>query len=153
MSLLDGNEVPPESKLGRYAVTLGVAVILGPLFFYWLWFLYLHMPARSAAEHFLDALCNGNLQQAYTLWKADPQRYTFKEFTEDWGEGGFYGPVKSYKIDSADAPARSGSGIIVTVEVNPFSPFPDDNDTVKARLTKQVRLWVESKDKSLSFAP
>lgn len=153
MSLLDGTEVEPQSKLRRYGLTTLVAIVLGPLFFYWLWFLYLHMPERAAAEHFLDALSSGNLQLAYTLWKPDPQHYSFQEFTQDWGEEGFYGPVKSYKVDSADSPAKSGSGIIIMVEVNPYSPFPNDNDTAKARRTKQVRLWVESKDKSLSFAP
>jgi hypothetical protein len=153
MSLLDGTETNPPSKAARYGITIGVAIVLGPLFFYWLWFLYLHMPERRATENFLNALSSGNLQQAYTIWKPDPQHYSYKDFLEDWGDQGFYGPVKSYRLNSANAPARSGSGIIVRVEVNPFSPFPDGSDLAKSRRTKEVRLWVESKDKSLSFAP
>src|SRR5215467_7441140 len=109
MSLLDGTEVQPQSKLGRYGLTAIVAIILGPLFFYWLWFLYLHMPERRATENFLDALSSGNLQQAYTLWKPDPQHYSYKDFLEDWGEQGFYGPVKSYRLDSANSPGNSAS--------------------------------------------
>ncbi len=61
--------------------------------------------------------------------------------------------MKSYHIETAAAPKRSGSGVIVVVEVSPLAPFPDDNDAAKNRRTKEVRIWVETKDKSLSFPP
>jgi len=44
-------------------------------------------------------------------------------------------------------------GIIVVVEVSPYQPFPDDSDVAKSRRTREVRLWVETRDKSLGFPP
>ena len=44
-------------------------------------------------------------------------------------------------------------GIIVVVEVSPYQPFPDDSDVAKSRRTREVRIWVETRDKSLGFPP
>jgi hypothetical protein len=85
--------------------------------------------------------------------KADPAHYSYKDFMEDWGPAGYYGPVKSYRVESASEPDKSGSGIIVTVEVSPFQPFPNDNEVEKSSKTKEVKMWVESKDKSISISP
>jgi hypothetical protein len=40
----------------------------------------------------------------------------------------------------------------VTVEISPYSPYPDQNDPKSSR-TKEVQIWVERSDKSLSFPP
>jgi len=60
--------------------------------------------------------------------------------------------VKSYSIVKAHA-EKGANGVILTVEVSPFSPMPDKNDVEKSRRTKQLNLWVKSDDKSFSFPP
>jgi hypothetical protein len=53
-------------------------------------------------------------------------------------------------------PAASGgeaSGVVATIEVSPYAPFPDDHDAAKQSKTKEVRIWVQFKDQSLGFPP
>lgn len=143
----------PRSKIRRRIIYVLALVGVGSLSFYLTYFTWLHMPQRHVTEIFFETLIGGDSQRAYQVWKADPQRYSYKDFLDDWGDKGFYGPVKSYHIETATAPQKAGSGIIVIVEVSPFSPFPDAEDISKSRATKEIRLWVENKDKSLGFAP
>lgn len=143
----------PRAKVRRRIIYVLALIGVGTLSFYLTYFTWLHMPQRHVTEIFFDTLISGNSQRAYDLWKADPQHYSYKDFLDDWGDKGFYGPVKSYYIETATTPPKSGSGIILIVDVSPYSPFPSDDDLSKTRATKQVRLWVENRDKSLGFAP
>jgi hypothetical protein len=45
------------------------------------------------------------------------------------------------------------SGVVATVELSPYQPFPQDNDAAKQSKTKEVKIWVEFKDQSLGFPP
>jgi len=116
-----------------------------------LYFVFRYEPEKRVVEHFLDAVVAGNLQQAYQIWHPQPL-YPFPRFVDDWGPDGYYGPIASYKLESADEPEHGGSGIIVTFEVSPYSPFPKDSDPKSSR-TREVQIWVERSDKSLSFPP
>jgi hypothetical protein len=147
MSLLSP---PPEpsnkSKVWTFtiaALTLTVAIIL--------YFAFRYYPEKKSAEHFLDALVAGNVRQAYTLWKPS-ESYKIGDFMADWGPEGYYGPVKSYSIVKATS-RKGANGVILTIEVSPYSPLPDKNDVEKSRRTKQLNLWVNSGDKSFSFPP
>jgi hypothetical protein len=153
MGLLDVGTEDPNARKRRYILTIVVATVLLLLALWWFIFGFLHLPERRAAAHFFDTITSGNFQSAYQLTKADPAHYTLKDFTDDWGPTGYYGPVKSYRIDSASSPAKAGSGIIVTVDVSPYQPFPSDDDVGKSSHTKEVKMWVESKDKSISISP
>jgi hypothetical protein len=153
MGLLDVGTEDPNARKRRYIVTIVVAAILLVVAGWWFVFGFLHLPERRAASHFFDVLTSGNIPSAYQLVKADPAHYSYKDFLEDWGPTGFYGPVKSYQIESASAPDKSGSGIIVTVDVSPYQPFPSDDEVEKSSKTKEVKMWVESKDKSISISP
>jgi hypothetical protein len=153
MGLLDVGTEDPNARKRRYVVTIVVAVILLIVAGWWFVFGFLHLPERRAISHFFDTLTAGNSQSAYQLLKADPAHYSYKDFVDDWGPAGFYGPVKSYHIDSASAPDKAGSGIIVTVDVSPYQPFPNDNEVDKVSHTKEIKMWVESKDKSISISP
>jgi hypothetical protein len=153
MGLFDGTSEDPKSKMRRYGITLAAAVVLAGLGTWWLFTGYLHVPERRAATRFFNALSAGNTELAYKLWQADANHYKYSDFLDDWGENSAYGPVKSYKIESVASPARGGSGVIVVAEVSPFQPFPDPNDLPKSRSTKEVRIWVESGNKSLSYPP
>ena len=149
MALLDSTAEEPRSKLRRYVIS-GLALTL--LVVLSVWYLFRLYPEKRAVERFLDALVAGDTQRAYQLWKPSAS-YAYKDFLDDWGPTGYYGPVKSYHIETALNPRGGGSGVIVVVELSPDQPFPGDNDAVKNRRTKEVRIWVEHQDKSLGFPP
>ena len=151
MGLLDSGAEEPRSKLRRYVIT-GVALVA--LVAIGLWYLFRFYPEKRVVEQFLDALVAGNTQLAYQIWKTAPgSSYTYQDFLDDWGPKGYYGPISSYHIEAAENPPRGGSGVIVTVAVSPDQPFPDESDAVKLRRTKEVKIWVERRDHSLSFPP
>jgi len=147
MSLLEPPvETPQKSRVMLFtvaALALTLAVVL--------WFTFRYYPEKKATAHFFDALVAGDTNKAYDLWKPSAS-YKMNDFTADWGPGGYYGPVKSYKIMSAKAPKESTS-IEVNVAISPFSPMPDASDADKSRKTRVVTLWVLPSDKSLSFPP
>ncbi|MGB6429408.1 MAG: hypothetical protein WBF06_02400 [Candidatus Acidiferrales bacterium] len=147
MGLLDADHQKPPSKRLRYVVSgLALLILVG----IGLWFAFRYEPEKRVVENFMNAVVAGNFQQAYQIWHPHSS-YPYGEFLEDWGTQGYYGPILSYHVESATEP-DGGSGVIVTVEVSPFSPYPDANDPKSGR-TKEVQIWVERSDKSLSFPP
>jgi hypothetical protein len=148
VGLLDADHQEPPSKLLRYVVSAAALAILVAV---GLWFVFRYQTEKRVVEHFMDAVVAGDLQQAYQIWHPHPS-YPYAEFVSDWGPSGYWGPVASYKLESANEPENGGSGIIVTVEISPYSPYPDENDPKSSR-TREVQIWVERSDKSLSFPP
>ncbi len=116
-----------------------------------LWFTLRYYPEKRAAEHFFDAVVAEDMSRAYQLWKPLPS-YTMQDFLADWGPDGYYGPVKSYRIMRENAP-RGANGVVISVQISPFAPFPSASDIEKSRRTKTIGVWVLSKDKSFSFPP
>jgi len=149
MGLLDATSEEPQSKLRRWIIS-GLALAL--LISLTIGYMFRFYPEKRAVERFLDTLVAGDTARAYQLWKPSGS-YTIQDFLEDWGPTGYYGPVKSYHIETAQNPRGGGSGVIIVVELSPYQPFPAANDTEKNRRTKEVRMWVERKDKSLGFPP
>jgi len=149
VGLFDTDHEEPKSKLRRWSITSVVFVLLVGL---WAWYHFRFYPERRAAERFFEAVAAGDLQRAYQLWKP-PSTYAYKDFLDDWGPGGYYGALKSYHVESAQAPPRGGSGVIVTIEFSPCQPFPSTPDALNRCAVREVKLWVETKDKSLSFPP
>ena len=147
ISLLEPEvEKPRKSRVMAFtvaALALTLAIVL--------WFTFRYYPEKKAAAHFFDALVVGDTNKAYELWKPSAT-YRISDFTADWGPGGYYGPVKSYKIMGAKAPRKSDS-IEVDVAISPFSPMPDPSDGEKSRKTRVVPLWILPSDKSISFPP
>jgi hypothetical protein len=114
-------------------------------------FLALRFHAEKATvRQFLSQVAAGDFQSAYRTWKP-ASSYAFEDFMRDWGPIGEYGPVKSFELREAHRPANA-SGVVVSVALSPYSPFPGADDP-KSRDNKEVRLWVESSDQSLSYAP
>ncbi|MGD0839923.1 MAG: hypothetical protein ABSA32_02075 [Candidatus Acidiferrales bacterium] len=148
MGLLDSDHEEPKSKLMRWIIS-GVALVV--LVAIGLYFAFRYEPEKRAVEHFLSEVVAGDLQQAYQIWHPQP-KYPFSRFVSDWGPDGYYGPIASYHVESATEPEHGGSGIIVTVELSPYSPYPDASDPKSSR-TREVQIWVEVSDKSLSFPP
>jgi hypothetical protein len=150
VGLLDASE-EPKSQLLRYSVT-GVAFVILVSFGIWYgWFLFFFEPERRTVEHFMNAVVSGDLPQGYKIWKPHGTSYSFDEFKADWGVSGYYSPLKSYRIETAEQP-RDGSGVIVVVEISPFEPFPPNSDPRSGR-NREVSIWVERSDQSLSFPP
>lgn len=152
-SLLEESKEDPGTRKRRYIVTIVAFIVVFVGVPWWAYYGYFHIPERRAVTHFFTALTAGDTQTAYNLWKADPAHYAYKDFMEDWGPTGIYGPVKSYRIESLSSPPKGGSGIIVVVEVSAYQPFPDGDDVEKSAKNKEIDMWVETRDKSLSFAP
>jgi hypothetical protein len=148
MGLLDGDSEEPKSKLRRYVVTgliLAIFLALG------IGYLLRYYTEKKTVEQFLTALAAGNTEEAYRTWKAQAS-YTYQDFLQDWGPQGYYGPVKSFRVEAAEK-LKGASGVIVVVAVSPYGKFPDEKDAEKNRYTKEVRIWVERRDQSLSFPP
>jgi len=132
----------------RIALVLAVVVIVGALGY---WHFRFHAEQRQV-ERFLDALVAGDYPGAYQIWGPTPD-YTFPDFLQDWGETTPRGRIRSYEIVSVAEPTRevtvsggptlkmggNSSGVVVTVRLN--------------GTTDEVKIWVERKDKTLSFAP
>ncbi|MBI3895610.1 MAG: hypothetical protein HY313_06735 [Acidobacteria bacterium] len=85
------------------------------------------------ALHFFEALQRQDFEEAYRIWQPS-EYYKFKDFMEDWGSNSPQGLVRRFRITGSTA---RGSGVVVRVIVN----------------RRLIRLWVEKKDKSLSFPP
>ena len=147
MSLLDPPATKPEKSRAMAftiaALTLVTIVVL--------WFTFRYYPEKKVAERYFNALVAGDMTQAYQLWKPGPS-YTMNDFLADWGDQGYYGPVKSYVIDHLRSP-RGSSSVAVTVRVSPYSPMPDPSDAEKSRKTRVVEVWILPSDKSFSFPP
>ena len=147
MGLLDGNAGPQPSKIPRYlGIGAAALLIVGTALFLLLRF---HSEKATVNQFFAQVIA-GDFQSAYRTWKPSSS-YSFEDFMGDWGPKGEYGPVKSFELLSAHKPANA-SGVVVTVEVSTFAPFPEQNDS-KSRANKEVRLWIESSDQSMSYAP
>jgi hypothetical protein len=147
MSLLE----PPIEKPQKSRVMIFTVAALALTLAIVLWFTFRYYPEKKAAAHFFDALVAGDTNKAYELWKPSAT-YRISDFTADWGPGGYYGPVKSYKIMGAKAPRRSDS-IEVDIAISPFAPMPEASDGERSRKTRVVPLWILPADKSISFPP
>ena len=146
MTLLDAKEYDPEKeRRRRVRIISAIAFLLLAGFFLW-WFRY--WPEQRVAQHFFDALQKQDYESAYGIWMHDPpwrqhpdryKKYPFHEFYTDWGPGGQWGLVQSYKIYAAGTPPGGGSGVIVDLIVNDRA--------------EHARVWVEKSDKTVSFSP
>jgi len=99
-------------------------------------------------EHIFAAFEQKNYEAAYAIWMNDPdwkqrqdrhQNYPFEDFYRDWGPGGEWGLIRSYKIYGSLNPKGGSSGVIVDVIVNDRA--------------EHARVWVQKSDKTLSFSP
>jgi hypothetical protein len=149
LGLLDTTPEEPHSKRLRLAVS-GVALVLLTAFGIWFFFLRF-LSEKRTVEHFMDAVVAQNFRLAYQIWKPHGT-YAYDDFMADWGQKGYYGPIDSYRIEAVTPPRNGGSGIVVVVEISPYQPFPDDKDPKSGR-DREVSLWVERSDGSLSFPP
>lgn len=148
MALFDTVEEPKHSKKRRRIIIAMSVVVLGAGV---LWWVLRYHTERVTILHFMNAIIAGNMEQAYQIWKPS-QSYSFKDFQDDWGPNGYYGPIKSFRVAKTER-LRESSGVEIRIRLSPYQPFPEDNDMVKQNKTKEVTLWVEFANQSISFPP
>ncbi len=149
MGLLDATEEHPHSKLRRYLIMVVALVVIGGGT---IWWLLRYHGEKVAVYHFLNAVVTGDMPKAYGMWSRS-ESYSLKDFESDWGTDGYYGPVKSFNVTGTYRPPDGSSGVVVIVDVSPYQPFPDKDDALKQSKSKEVRLWVQFKDRSVQFPP
>ena len=146
MTLLDAQEYNPEkSRKRKKQIISAVAILVIVVFVIW-WNRYL--PEKLIVGHFFGALQKQDYNTAYGIWMHDPQwkqhpnehpKYLFNEFYRDWGPGGEWGLIKTYKVYGASSCPGGGSGVVVDVIVNDR--------------TEHAQVWVEKSDHTLSYPP
>ena len=112
-------------------IGLALVVVAGSLLLY----RFANFREERVVRQFLGELKAENYQQAYQAW-GPSSTYSYSDFTSDWGERGYYGKVKAYKILDSET---KGSGVIVHVEFD--------------HLKKPLAFWVDRKTLTLGFAP
>lgn len=149
MGLLDAGAEEPKSKALRYVIS-GVALVI--LLGIGGWYFLRYEPEKRTVERFMQAVASGDPQQAYQIWHPHAG-FSYKDFLSFWGPDGYYSPIKTFRIESAEVPPKGGSGVVVVIEISAYDPFPKPEETVKFAQNREVSLWVERSDQSLSFPP
>jgi hypothetical protein len=148
VGLFDNSDEHPPAKALRYVITaIAFVLLVGGFCLY----LLRYHTEKNTVRHFMDTLIAGNAEEAYKLWKPAPS-YSLKDFEDDWGPQAYSGGIKSYQIKDAQR-LPSASGVIVTLDVSPYSPFPPKTDELKSAKSTELKLWVQFKDESIGFAP
>ena len=118
-----------ERRKKQIAAAVALIVLAAPVLVYE----FKNWPEERVIVRFLEALQQEDFKGAYDIWKPSPS-YRYQDFLRDWGKQSEYGKVASFAIRDSH---EKGSGVIVTALIN----------------QKETRIWVEKKDKSLSFPP
>lgn len=122
---------PKSERRRRYLISGLVFVLLLSGYGY---YQFRNYAEERQARSFFEALQRKDFAEAYRIWQPGDS-YKFKDFLEDWGDQGLQGPVERFRIVRS---RRRGTGVIVQVRVNG---------------SQDVSLWVERRDKSLTFPP
>lgn len=139
---------PYDPKRDRRKKQIIAGVILAVIAAGVLLYVFRNWPEERVVNKFFTALQAKDYEKAYAIWMADPNwkqhpqkypNYPFNEFYQDWGPGGEWGLIRSFHIDGSANP-KHGSGVVVVVTVND-------------RVADKARIWVEKKDKTLTFSP
>lgn len=147
MTLLDAQPYDPAKarrRKIRIAASIVVVVVLATL----AW-MYRNWPEERCVNKFFAALEHQNYEAAYGIYFNDPtwlqhrqkySQYTYADFYRDWGPGGEWGLIKSYRIyGSANTKGFGRGGVVVEVVVNERS--------------EHARMFVQKSDKTLTVYP
>jgi disulfide bond formation protein DsbB len=136
-----------EAKARRRRIRIAVVIVVLIAIAAALWF-NRYWPEERRVDRFFAQLQAKNYEGAYATWMNDRnwsqhpdqyKRYAFQAFYRDWGPGGEWGPISSYKIVAAQKPRPDSSGVVIGVRVN------------QRKQLCSVR--VELKDKTMGFSP
>jgi hypothetical protein len=146
MTLLDAKQ-PDLARERRRKMIISASISIVILIVFFAWF-FRFWPEERLASRFFDALEKQSYEQAYGIYFHDPEwrqrpqqhaQYPYNEFYTDWGPGGEWGIIKSYKIEASGNCPGGGSGVVVQVIVNGRAD--------------RARVYVDKKDKTISTPP
>jgi len=146
MTLMDA--APPDLTRERRRRIIILTVVICVVLLIGLGWFFRYWPEERVADKFFDALKRQDYETAYGIyfqdpaWKQHPQQhsnYPYNEFYTDWGPGGEWGLVKTFKIEASGNCPRAGSGVVVQLIVNGRS--------------ERARVYVDKSDKTISSPP
>ena len=146
MTLLDAKEYHPEKERKRRTRIISAVVFVLLLVFGVWWNRF--WPETHVAEKFFSSLQKQDFETAYGIYYNDPgwkqhaenhAQYPFSEFWRDWGPGGQWGIVKSFKIYGSSNCPGGGTGVVVDLIVNDRA--------------QHAQLYVDKTDKTISTPP
>jgi len=146
MTLLDAKQFDEAASRRRRNLIAGI--VFAVLVLIWLGWEFRNYPEERIADQFFSALQKQDYEKAYGIWMHDSEwrqhtqnykQYPYNEFYTDWGPGGEWGLIKSYKVYASGTPKGGGSGVVVEVEVN--------------QRAEHARVWVQKSDKTMTFSP
>ena len=149
MGILDAGAEEPKSKAVRYIVSSVVLVLLLGLS---VRYLTRYNTEKRTVENFMHAVATGDTQRAYQIWQPHAS-FSYTDFLSFWGPNGYYSPIKTYRIESSEVPPKGGTGVVVVVELSEYDTFPKPEEAIKTARLREVQLWVERSDQSMSFPP
>jgi hypothetical protein len=146
MTLLDARTYDSEKERKRRVRIVSIIIVLvlvaAVVWFNRFW------PEKHIAEKFFSALQKQDFEVAYGIyyhdpnWKQHPQKhsqYPYNEFWQDWGPGGEWGLIKSYRVYGETNCPGGGTGVVVDLIVNDRA--------------KHAQLYVDKSDKTISTPP
>ncbi len=147
MTLLDAQPYDPaKARRRKIRILASVAVVIVLAVLAWM---YRNWPEEHTVDKFFAALEYQNYEAAYGIYFNDPtwvqhrqkySQYTYADFYRDWGPGGEWGLIKSYRIyGSANTKGFGRGGVVVEVIVNERS--------------EHARMFVQKSDKTLTVYP
>jgi hypothetical protein len=146
MTLMDAKEYDEAGARRRRRRIVGIIGTLLVIAF--LLYQFRFWPEEHLVDKFFAALQKQDYETAYGLymadraWKQHPQAhslYPYNEFYRDWGPGGEWGIVRSYKLYATGECPHGGSGVIVEVIVN--------------QRAEHEQVYVQKKEKTFSPSP
>ncbi len=147
MTLLDAQPYDTaKARRRRIRIAVSIVVVIAIATLAWM---YRNWPEEHAVDKFFAALEHQNYEVAYGIYFNDPtwvqhrqkySQYTYADFYRDWGPGGEWGLIKSYRIyGSANTKGFGRGGVVVEVIVNERS--------------EHARMFVQKSDKTLTVYP
>ncbi|MGO9403238.1 MAG: hypothetical protein ACLPVW_07185 [Terriglobales bacterium] len=147
MTLLDAQPYDTaKARRRRIRIAVSIVVVIAVATLAWM---YRNWPEEHAVDKFFAALEHQNYEAAYGIYFNDPtwvqhrqkySQYTYADFYRDWGPGGEWGLIKSYRVyGSANTKGFGRGGVVVEVIVNERS--------------EHARMFVQKSDKTLTVYP
>jgi hypothetical protein len=147
MTLLDAKPFDAaRARRRKIQISAAVALLLIILGLAWM---FRNWPEEHVVSQFFDALEHQHYEAAYGIYFHDPtweqhqqkySQYAYADFYRDWGPGGEWGLIKSFRIyGSANTKNFGGGGVVVEVVVNERS--------------EHARMFVQRSDKTLTVFP
>ena len=147
MTLLDAQPYD-AAKARRRNIRIIASVVIVIVLATLAW-MYRNWPEEHSVDKSFAALEHQNYEAAYGIYFNDPgwlqhrqkySQYTYADFYRDWGPGGEWGLIKSYRIyGSANTKGFGRGGVVVEVVINERS--------------EHARMFVQKSDKTLTVYP